>query len=80
MPLLPSLILAEYSIAHGLELFIIFGFAGILMAIAGYKLFDKLTPGNLHAEIFEHKNVAAAILAGSVIIGVSLILAAAMSS
>ena len=30
-------------------------------------------------EIFEKKNVAAAILAGSVIIGVSLILAAAMS-
>ena len=80
MPLLPSLILAEYSIAHGLELFIVFGLAGILMAIAGYKLFDKLTPGTLHAEIFEHKNIAAAILAGSVIIGVSLILAAAMSS
>lgn len=80
MPLLPSLLLAEYSIYHGLELFIVFGFAGILMAIAGYKLFDKLTTGDLHAEIFEHKNIAAAILAGSVIIGVSLILAAAMSS
>jgi uncharacterized membrane protein YjfL (UPF0719 family) len=50
------------------------------MAIIGYKLFDKMTPGNLHAEIFENKNVAAAILAGSVIIGVALILAAAMSN
>jgi uncharacterized membrane protein YjfL (UPF0719 family) len=39
-----------------------------------------LTPGDLHAEIFQHKNVAAAILAGSVIIGVSLILAAAMGN
>lgn len=77
---LPSPILAEYSVAHGLQLFAIFGFAGILMTIIGYKLFDKMTPGDLHAEIFEHKNVAAAILAGSVIIGVSLILAAAMSS
>ena len=80
MSLLSHPFLAEYSIAHGLELFVIFGFAGILMAIAGYKLFDKLTPGDLHAEIFEHKNIAAAILAGSVIIGVSLILAAAMTS
>jgi hypothetical protein len=44
------------------------------------KLFDKMTPGDLHAEIFERKNVAAAILAGSVIIGVSLILAAAMGN
>ena len=80
MSLLPHPILAEYSIYHGLELFLIFGFAGIFMAIIGYKLFDKLTPGDLHAEIFQHKNVAAAILAGSVIIGVSLILAAAMGN
>ncbi|WP_395738329.1 DUF350 domain-containing protein [Prosthecobacter sp.] len=80
MPSLPHLPLAEYSIQHGLELFLIFGLAGILMTIVGYKLFDKLTPGDLHGEIFEKKNIAAAILAGSVIIGVSLILAAAMSS
>ena len=80
MSILSHPILAEYSILHGLELFAVFGFAGILMAIAGYKLFDKMTPVDLHAEIFEHKNMAAAILAGSVIIGVSLILAAAMTS
>lgn len=79
MSLLPQPLLAEYSISHGLVLFAVFGLAGILMAIAGYKLFDKLTPGDLHAEIFEKKNIAAAILAGSVIIGVSLILAAAMN-
>lgn len=77
-----SLILAsaDYSITHGLYLFCIFGLAGIVMAILGYKLFDKFTPGDLHREIFENKNVAAAILAGSVIIGVSLILAAAMGN
>ncbi len=80
MSLTHAPLLAEYSIAHGLELFVVFGTAGLLMAVAGYKLFDKLTPGDLHAEIFERKNVAAAILAGSVIIGVSLILAAAMTS
>lgn len=79
MSLLSQPLLAEYSISHGLALFAVFGLAGILMAIIGYKLFDKLTPGDLHAEIFEKKNIAAAILAGSVIIGVSLILAAAMN-
>jgi putative membrane protein len=75
-------LIAESNIGtfHGLYLFAVFGIAGIAMAIIGYKLFDKFTPGNLHAEIFEQKNVAAAILAGSVIIGVSLILAAAMGS
>ena len=80
MSLLPHPILAEYSITHSLTLFAVFGLAGILMSIIGYKLFEKMTPRDLHAEIFEHKNIAAAILAGSVIIGVSLILAAAMSS
>ena len=80
MTLLTHPFLAEYSISHGLTLFAVFGLAGIIMAILGYKLFDKMTPGDLHAEIFEHKNIAAAILAGSVIIGVSLILAAAMSN
>lgn len=80
MTCLPFPILAEYSISHGLMLFAVFGLAGILMAIIGYKLFDKMTPGNLHKEIFENKNIAAAVLAGSVIIGVSLILAAAMGN
>lgn len=80
MTCLPPPILAEYSITHGLMLFAVFGLAGILMAIIGYKLFDKMTPGNLHKEIFENKNIAAAVLAGSVIIGVSLILAAAMGN
>ena len=72
--------LAEYSFVEGLGLFAVFGLAGILMAVIGYKLFDLFTPGNLHKEIFENKNVAAAILAGSVILGVSVILAAAMGS
>lgn len=67
------------ALGNGLLAFAIFGVAGIIMAILGYKIFDKFTPGDLQGEIFEKKNVAAAILAGSVIIGVSLILAAAMS-
>lgn len=71
---------AQHTLAEGLGLFVVYGLAGIVLAVAGYKLFDKLTPGDLHREIFEHKNVAAAILAGSVIIGVAMILAAAMSS
>ncbi len=44
----------------------------------GYKLFDKCTPGDLHKEILENKNVAAAIVAAAVILGVCIIIAAAM--
>ena len=51
---------------------------GIVTAIAGYKLFDKCTPGDIHREIVENKNVAAAIIGAAVILGVCIIVAAAM--
>jgi putative membrane protein len=57
---------------------LLFALIGIAAAIAGYKLFDKCTLGDLHKEILENKNVAAAIVAGAVILGVSIIVAAAM--
>jgi hypothetical protein len=57
---------------------LLFAAIGIMAAIAGYNLFDTCTPGDLHREILENKNVAAAIVAGSVILGVCIIIAAAM--
>ena len=56
----------------------LFGLFGIVLAVVGYKLFDKCTPGNLHKEIVEHKNVAAALVGAAVILGVCIIIAAAM--
>ncbi len=56
----------------------LFGVTGIALAIAGFKLFDLLTPGNLQKEIFENRNMAAAILAGAFIIGVCIVVAAAV--
>jgi len=57
---------------------LIFAAIGIVAAILGFKLFDKCTPGHLEKEILENRNVAAAIIAAAVIIGVSIIIAAAM--
>jgi uncharacterized membrane protein YjfL (UPF0719 family) len=51
---------------------------GIVAALVGFKLFDLFTPGNLEEEICKKQNIAAAILGASVILGVSLIVAAAM--
>ena len=56
----------------------LFSGLGIVMAIVGYKLFDKATPGDLNKEILENKNTAAAIVAAAVILGVCIIIAAAM--
>lgn len=66
------------TLGQAIGYMLLFAFIGILAAIAGYKLFDKCTPGDLHKEILENKNVAAALVAGSVILGVCIIIAAAM--
>jgi putative membrane protein len=57
---------------------LLFAAIGVAAAIAGYKLFDKCTPGDLNREILEHRNVAAAIIAAAVILGVCIIVAASI--
>lgn len=66
------------TMAQAIGYMALFSFIGIVLAIAGYHIFDKCTPGNLNKEILENKNIAAAIIGGAVIVGVCLIVAAAM--
>ena len=66
------------SLGQALGYMLLFAAVGIAAAVIGYKVFDQCTPGNLSKEILEHKNVAAAIVAGAVILGVCIIIAAAM--
>ena len=56
----------------------VFGAIGIVMAIIGFKLFDMMTPGKLDEEILQKQNTAAAILAGAFLIGICIIIAAAI--
>ena len=64
------------TLLEALGYMLLFAGVGIATAIVGYKLFDKCTPGDLHKEIIENKNVAAAIVAAAVILGVCIIAAA----
>ena len=64
----------EMSVASTL----VFGVIGIVLAIVGFKLFDLLTPGKLDVEILEKQNIAAAILGASIIIGICIVVAAAI--
>ena len=66
------------TLGQALLFMLLFAGVGVVAAIAGYKIFDKCTPGDLNKEILEHRNVAAAIVAAAVILGVCLIIAAAM--
>lgn len=57
----------------------LFGFAGIVLLALGFKIFDKLlTRVDIEGEI-QKGNIAAAILAAAVLIGIALVLAAAIS-
>lgn len=51
---------------------------GIVIFVFSFVLVDKLTPGELWREIIERQNLAVAVLAGAVAIGISTIIAAAV--
>jgi uncharacterized membrane protein YjfL (UPF0719 family) len=66
------------NLGQALLYMVIFALIGIGVAILGYKIFDKFTPGDLHKEIVEKQNVAAAVIAGAVVVGICIIVAAAI--
>ncbi|HLH55102.1 MAG TPA: DUF350 domain-containing protein [Verrucomicrobiae bacterium] len=68
------------SLGEALLYMAIFTTVGMGLAIIGYKLFDRFTPGDLNKEILEHRNVAAALLGAAVILGTCILVAAAMIS
>ena len=57
---------------------LVYAVMGIVIFIVSFVLVDLLTPGKLWAEIIERKNVAVALLAGAVAIGISNIITAVM--
>ena len=56
----------------------VFGLLGILLAITGFKLFDRLTPFDLEKEICEKQNMAVGVLCGGMMLGLCIIVAAAV--
>ncbi|MFN8522382.1 MAG: DUF350 domain-containing protein [Chloroflexota bacterium] len=68
----------EQTLANA-GLSVLFTLLGFVLLFAGYRLFDAMTPTDLNKRIFEDGNVAAAILAGAFILGLALVVAAAIS-
>ena len=56
----------------------LFAGLGILIFIVAFSILARLSPFHLWKQVVEEKNVAAAILAGAVALGVSWIIAATM--
>ena len=58
---------------------IIYSLLGLVFFGIGYLLFDKLTPFSVRKEIEHDQNTALAIIIGAVIIGLAIIVAAAIT-
>jgi uncharacterized membrane protein YjfL (UPF0719 family) len=66
------------GLGSGIIATVLYSLIGIVMATIGFKVVDWLTPGNLADEVAHKGNRALAILAGSMILGVCIIIASAV--
>lgn len=64
---------------NNMGLSLLFALLGFILLFAGYRVFDALTPTDLSKKVFEESNLAAALLAGAFIIGLAIVIAAAIS-
>ncbi len=78
MPALAQDAMSEF----GMELLstLVYSIVGIVMGVAGFKVVDWLTPGSLAEEVAHKENRALAILAGSMMLGVCIIIASVLVS
>lgn len=57
---------------------VVFSVLGIIILLIGYYIIEKITPENTWKEIVHNKNTALAIVFAALIIGISLIISAAI--
>jgi putative membrane protein len=55
-----------------------YALVGLALLFVAYKVFDALTPQRIDEAIFQRGNVAVAITVGSFILGISIVLSAAL--
>ncbi len=57
---------------------VIYAVLGMVLLFIGYRLFDWLTPTDTQEDIFKNGNVAVAVLVGSFIIGLAIVIMGAI--
>ena len=72
------MILLMAPLAEALLNVAIFTFAGLILFAIAFFVMGKVTPFSIRKEIEEDQNVALAVVIGSVIIGIALIIVAAI--
>ena len=76
-PLLLATVLGENAVAH-LVGALIYSVMGLVLFALAWTVILKVTPFSVRKEIEEDQNVALGIILGAVIIGISLIIGAAV--
>lgn len=64
--------------AQVLGLSVLYALVGIVLLLAAYKLFDLFTPTKMDDAIFVERNLAAALAVAAYMLGVAVIVAAAL--
>lgn len=67
------------ELTQGIVLSLAYAFLGIVMAVFAAKVVDWITPGQLFRQLTDEKNVPLAIFTGLMILGICIIIAAAIA-
>ena len=68
----------EAQLATNLLAALVFAVLGIVILVLAFVLLDRLTPYDLWREIVEKQNTAVALLGGLALLGIAIIIAAAI--
>ena len=67
------------DLTHGLIAALLFALLGIVIFVAAFVIFERMTPGTLWRELLEEHNTALAIVVAGIAIALSIIIAAAVT-
>ena len=65
---------------HGILATLLYGAIGIGMAVLAFKIIDWIIPGDLPKQLADEHNIPLGIVAGAFILGLCIIIAAAIAS
>lgn len=68
------------AIERGIIGTLVYSAIGVIMCVVGFKIVDWLIPGHMARQIAEEKNMAVALVAAAMILGICIIIAAAIAS
>ena len=57
---------------------VVYGLLGLIMLLIGYYLYEMVTPFSVKEELITHRNVAVGIVVAAFILGMSIVIAAAI--